>query len=71
MSEEILKGGERKEEESAQLLFIMANEKATKISDGKKVAQKEERRVGRTEGRRTPTTSDPADSWTDGPRALS
>ena len=44
MSEEILKGGERKEEESAQLLFIMANEKATKISDGKKVAQKEERR---------------------------
>ena len=44
MSEEILKGGERKEEESAQLLFIMANEKATKISDGKKVAQKEESR---------------------------
>ena len=49
MSEEILKGGERKEEQSAQLLFIMANEKATKISDGKKVAQKEERREdGRT-----------------------
>ena len=49
MSEEILKGRERKEEESAQLLFITANEKATKISDGKKVAQKEERREdGRT-----------------------
>ena len=68
MSEEILKGGERKEEESAQLLFIMANEKATKISDGKKWRKK--RSVGRTEGRRTPT-SDSADSWTDGPRALS
>ena len=69
MSEEILKGGERKEEESAQLLFIMANEKATKISDGKKVAQKEERRE---DGRgRTATTSDSAASRTDGPRALS
>ena len=52
MSEEILKGGERKEEESAQLLFIMANEKATKISDGKKWRKK--RSVGRTDadGRR-------------------
>ena len=48
MSEEILKGGERKEEESAQLLFIMANEKATKISDGKKWRKK--RSVGRTDG---------------------
>ena len=48
MSEEILKGGERKEEESAQLLFIMANEKATKISDGKKSGAKRGASGGRT-----------------------